>query len=314
MTTHGPIATRADLGIRPGSFAAWVLAARPKTLPVAFAPVAVGTSVAYFANGVSGWGAAVAALLGALFLQIGTNFANDYFDARSGADNEERIGPPRAVQSGLLSGRVMAIGTAVAFGMATLTGVYLTWLSGWPIVAIGAVSVLSGVAYTGGPYPLGYNGLGDLFVFVFFGLVATSGTAFVASGSIPAATWLAGASAGALATTVLVVNNVRDAKGDREVGKRTLVARFGRRFGELEYAALLGLAAASIALVPILGLGPWPVLAALFPLALGVKNWRTLLSSRDGETLNQCLADSAKVMLMSCLLMAAGFAVGKHVP
>lgn len=312
MSHEATLTAPSSLGIKPGSLGAWVLAARPKTLPVAFAPVAVGTSVAYFADGVRSWGGAIAALLGALLIQVGTNFANDYFDARSGADNDKRIGPPRAVQSGLLSPRVMAIGTAVAFALATLAGLYLTWQSGWPIVAIGVVSVLSGIAYTGGPYPLGYNGLGDVFVFVFFGLVATAGTAFVASGAVPTAVWLAGAAAGALATTVLVVNNVRDAEGDREVGKRTLVARFGRRFGEIEYAALLVLAAVAIALVPALGLGPWTVLAALLPLVLGVKNWRTLVRSRDGEVLNACLADSAKVMLLSSLLMAAGFVAGRH--
>ena len=306
-----PNGTKPQLSIRKGSLGAWLLASRPKTLPVAFAPVAVGASVAYFVKDQLQWAALAAALIGALFIQIGTNFANDLFDAKSGADDENRIGPPRAVQSGLLTAQAMVRGTIVAFGVAVLAGSYLVWHSGWPIVAIGVLSVASGVAYTGGPYPLGYNGLGDVFVFVFFGLVAVLGTTFVAAGLLPPGGIFAGSVAGALATAVLVVNNVRDAEGDRKVGKRTLVARFGRRFGEIEYGLLLLVAAGSIVATPLLGYGPWHVLIALLPLPLGLVNWRTLIRSRDGQVLNDCLASTAKLMLFVSLLMSVGFVLGR---
>jgi 1,4-dihydroxy-2-naphthoate polyprenyltransferase len=299
---------------RPGSVGAWLLAARPKTLPVAFAPVALGASVAWYERGALHVPAAVAALLGALWLQIGTNFANDLFDAKKGADDEHRIGPQRAVQSGLLSARAMAIGTALAFAVAVLAGFYLVWHAGIAIVIIGIASVLSGIAYTGGPYPLGYNGLGDVFVFVFFGLVAVVGTTFVTADLVSPAGLLAGAVAGALATAVLVVNNVRDAEGDRRVGKRTLVARFGRRFGELEYLGLVLGSGVCVAALPLLRLAPWHVLIALLPLPLGLRLWRTLVVSRDGPTLNDTLAGTAKLMLATSLLLAVGFVVGAARP
>lgn len=297
-----------------GPLAAWLLAARPKTLPIAFAPVALGASVAWYERGVLHVPAAIAALLGALFLQIGTNFANDLFDAKKGADDEQRIGPQRAVQSGLISARAMAIGTAVAFAAAVLAGLFLVWHAGIAIVVIGVASVLSGIAYTGGPYPLGYNGLGDLFVFVFFGLVAVVGTTFVTANLVSPAGLLAGAVAGALATAVLVVNNVRDAEGDRRVGKRTLVARFGRRFGEREYLGLVLTAALAILALPALRLAPWHVLIALVPIPLGLRLWRTLVVSRDGPTLNDALASTAKLMLATSLLLAAGFVAGASAP
>jgi 1,4-dihydroxy-2-naphthoate polyprenyltransferase len=307
--------TTATVGTPPvGSLGAWILAARPKTLPVAFAPVALGASVAWYERGSLHVPALVAALLGALLLQIGTNFANDLFDAKKGADDEHRIGPRRAVQSGLISARAMAIGTAIAFGVAALAGLYLIWHAGVAILVIGVASVLSGIAYTGGPYPLGYNGLGDLFVFVFFGLVAVVGTTFVAADLVSTAGLLAGAVAGALATAVLVVNNVRDAEGDRRVGKRTLVARFGRRFGEMEYLGLIVVAALAVLALPVLQLAPWYVLIALLPLPLGLKLWRTLVVSRDGPTLNDTLASTAKLMLATSLLLAAGFVVGAARP
>jgi 1,4-dihydroxy-2-naphthoate octaprenyltransferase len=276
--------------------------------------VALGASVAWYERGTLHVPAAIAALLGALFLQIGTNFANDLFDAKKGADDEHRIGPQRAVQSGLISARAMAIGTAVAFAAAALAGLYLVWHAGLAIVVIGVASVLSGIAYTGGPYPLGYNGLGDVFVFVFFGLVAVVGTTFVTADLVSPAGLLAGAVAGALATAVLVVNNVRDAEGDRRVGKRTLVARFGRRFGEREYLGLVLAAASAIVALPALGLAPWHVLIALVPIPLGLRLWRTLVVSRDGPTLNDALASTAKLMLATSLLLAAGFVAGASAP
>ncbi|MEZ4222688.1 MAG: 1,4-dihydroxy-2-naphthoate polyprenyltransferase [Polyangiaceae bacterium] len=289
---------------RPGSLGVWLMAARPQTLPVAVAPVAVGASVAHAAGDVR-VGAVLAALFGALMIQVGTNFANDVFDYEKGADTEERLGPRRAVQSGLLSPRAVRIGMIVSFGLATLAGAYLTMLAGPVIVAIGIVSILSGIAYTGGPYPLGYNGLGDLFVFVFFGLVAVCGTAFVALSSIPAAAWLAALPVGALATAVLVVNNARDYVTDARVGKRTLVVRFGRRFGTLEYAALVCIAYATPALMLGLGLAGPRVLIALLPLPLALRLCQRM-SRSEGRELNPLLPATAKLLLLTSALLALG--------
>jgi 1,4-dihydroxy-2-naphthoate octaprenyltransferase len=288
---------------------AWILASRPATLPVAVAPVAVGTAVAHVIGEVR-WMPAAAALAGAVLIQIGTNFANDVFDAEKGADDEKRIGPPRAVQKGLLTPRAVRVGMAVAFGLATLLGIYLAIVGGPVIVAIGIASILSGIAYTGGPYPLGYNGLGDAFVFVFFGPVAVAGTTWVAAGQAPAAAYLASVPVGALATAVLVINNVRDRVGDARTGKRTLVVRHGRRFGVVEHAAL-HLAAG---FAPVLGaIGGWlpaTSLMALPVLALGWRITRELASNDDGARLNPLLARQAKVLLAFAAVFAFGIALG----
>ncbi len=293
----------------PRSFGAWVLAARPATLAVAVATVLVGGAAA-----VAGGGARlvplVAALFGAIAIQIGTNFANDVFDHEKGADNADRIGPTRAVNAGLLTPRDVRIGMVLAFGLATAIGAYLIALSGWAILAIGVVSIASGIAYTGGPYPLGYNGLGDVFVFVFFGIIGVSGTAFVAHGSVPPAAWLSGIVVGALATNVLVVNNVRDHVGDVKAGKRTLVVRFGRAFGVAEYLAMLLLSAISVVLLAALGLASPLVLVTLLPLAIGLRLFATLRKRSDGPTLNATLVNTAKLMLGVTLVLAAGLALG----
>ncbi len=309
MSPHASVANaeRPDLP-SPGSLRVWLLAARPQTLPVAVAPVAVGAATAYAAGTVR-VSAVVAALFGALMIQIGTNFANDVFDFEKGADNESRLGPPRAVQSGLLSPRAVRLGMAISFALATLAGAWLVHLAGPVIVAIGVASILSGIAYTGGPYPLGYNGLGDVFVFVFFGLVAVCGTAFVASGGVPAAAWLAAVPVGSLATAVLVVNNARDFSTDSKVGKRTLVVRFGRRFANYEYTALL--AAAFIAPLCMFALdvaGPG-VFATLLPLPLGVMLCRRVAGS-EGALLNPLLPATARLLLIHSALLAAGIAWG----
>jgi 1,4-dihydroxy-2-naphthoate octaprenyltransferase len=293
----------------PRSFGAWVLAARPATLAVAVATVLVGGAAAIAGGGVR-VAPLVAALFGAILIQIGTNFANDVFDHEKGADNAERIGPTRAVNAGLLTPRDVRIGMVLAFGLATAIGAYLIALSGWAILAIGILSIASGIAYTGGPYPLGYNGLGDVFVFVFFGIIGVGGTAFVAHGSVPPAAWLAGIVVGALATNVLVVNNVRDHIGDVKAGKRTLVVRFGRAFGVAEYLAMLLLSAIAIALLAALGLASPLVLVTLLPLAIGLRLYATLRKSSDGPTLNATLVNTAKLMLGTTVVLAAALALG----
>ncbi len=231
---------------RPGSPTVWVMAARPRTLTAAIVPVLVGSAAAAADRSFRALPAA-AALLGAILIQIGTNFANDYFDAAKGADKERR-GPTRVTQAGLATPRQMRGAMAIAFGSAVLCGIYLAFVGGWPIVAIGILSILSGIAYTGGPYPLGYHGLGEPFVFVFFGLIATMGSYYVQALRLTMLSFWAAIPMGLLTVAILVANNLRDAESDRRAGKRTLVARFGRRFGQAEYAAAVLLSFA----VPVL--------------------------------------------------------------
>ena len=262
----------------------WVLAARPATLSAALVPVLVGTSVAV-ATGGAKVGPALAALFGAFMLQIATNFANDVFDFKKGADTHERLGPTRAVQAGLLTARQVRRGLAVTIGLAVASGLYLTAVAGWPVVAIGLSSLAAAVAYTGGPYPLGYHGLGDLFVMIFFGFVAVCGTVFVQTGAVPPLAFLASAPVGAIATAVLVVNNVRDRETDVKAGKRTLAVRFGRRAGVGEYVALLTMAyTVPVALVVALGRSPW-ALVPLVTLPLAIRLARTLATT-EGRPLN----------------------------
>ncbi len=290
----------------PHSLGAWVLACRPKTLVCAFVPVAVGAASAHQAGSLAIVPTLVA-LLGAVLIQIGANFANDVFDADKGADTEERVGPTRAVASGLLTPSEMRTGIVVAFGLATLCGAYLVSVSGWPIVAIGVLSILSALAYTGGPYPLGYHGLGDVFVMIFFGPVAVCGTALVAHGSVPTIAWLASIPVGALATAILVVNNVRDRETDVKANKRTLAVRFGRRAGELQQLTLL---IASYAIpVSILAIteSAW-MLLPLLSLPLAVAHYREL-KTREGPALNATLAGAARLLAVHGALFAAGLAL-----
>lgn len=302
MTSFKQISTLSPLQI-------WLLAARPKTLPAAAAPVVVGTAVAISEN-VFAFLPALAALLGALLIQIGTNFANDVFDFKKGADTTERLGPLRVTQAGLLSPSQVMAGMWLTFGLATLIGVYLVFLGGWPIVAIGLLSIASGIAYTGGPFPLGYNGLGDLFVFIFFGLLAVCGTYYVQAGTVsPAALW-ASVPIGLLATAILVVNNLRDIDTDRAAGKKTLAVRFGRRGAQLEYLLLLALSY----LVPVLMWltkleTPWVLLPWLsLPLAMPLIK---MIFNEKGRPLNNALAGTARLELAYAFLFSVGVIVGR---
>jgi 1,4-dihydroxy-2-naphthoate octaprenyltransferase len=293
--------------VRPGSLQAWILASRPQTLTAALVPVLVGTAVAQASGGLRA-GPALAALFGAFMIQIATNFANDVFDAEKGADTHERLGPTRAVQSGLLTNRQVRVGMLVTIALAIVAGLYLTAIGGYPIVIIGVLSVLSGVAYTGGPFPLGYNGLGDIFVMIFFGFVAVCGTAYVQLGSVPPLAWLASIPVGAIATAVLVVNNVRDRSTDVKAGKRTLAVRFGRRFGVIEYVLLFVIAyAAPVVALLKLHRSPW-VLLPIVTLPLAAKLARTLATT-EGAPLNACLANTAKLLLLYGMLFSAGLVV-----
>ena len=289
---------------QPGSPRAWLLACRPATLTAAAAPVLVGSAVAALFQPLA-WGPFWASLLGAGFLQIGSNFANDVFDFEKGADTEERLGPTRAVQAGLVSPRGMKVGMGVVFGLALLLGVYLTGVAGPIVVAIGLASIAAAIAYTGGPYPLGYHGLGDVFVFLFFGLVAVTGTVFVQLGHVPVVAWIFAAALGAVATNILVVNNLRDRVGDQKAGKKTLAVRWGRAGAEAEYAVLYVLAYLSPLLAAAGGLAPASVALVLVTAPLAVKNFR-LLRKLEGRDLNPVLVKSAALVFLYGLSLALG--------
>ena len=293
--------------VEPGSIRAWVLAARPATLTAAFAPVAVGTACAWRVGALR-WEAALAALLGAFLIQIATNFANDMFDFQKGADTEERLGPTRAAQAGLLTLAQLRRGIITAFALALGTGIYLTWIAGPAVVVIGLASMAAGLAYTGGPFPLAYNGLGDVFVMAFFGFVAVCGTAFVQALFVPQIAWAASVPMGALATGILVVNNVRDFEGDARAGKTTLVVRFGREGGVREYALLLVVAYVTPVVMFALGWTSAWVCLPLLTILWGVRLFRSVLHDR-GVALNETLAETAKLLSLFGILFAIGIAL-----
>ena len=290
----------------PGSARAWLLAARPATLPAAVSPVLVGTACAHAAGALAA-GPALAAAVGALLLQVASNFANDVFDHEKGADHEGRVGPTRAVQAGLLTGAQMKAGLAVALLAALLTGIYLAAIGGWPIVALGLAAMIAAVAYTGGPLPLGYHGLGDVLVLGFFGFAAVCGTTYVQTGALTRLSMWAAVPPGALATAILVVNNLRDRAGDAAAGKRTLAVRLGARGARIEYTMLAAVAllvpagAAIAAGAPALAL---PLLAAPWAARLVGAVWRT-----DGAALNPLLPATARLLLLHSLLWATGIAL-----
>jgi len=271
--------------------------------------VIVGSAVAISEDVFNLW-PALAALAGALLIQIGTNFANDVFDFKKGADTIERLGPLRVTQAGLLSPRQVMLGMWITFGLAALIGLYLIALGGWPIVVIGILSIASGIAYTGGPFPLGYNGLGDLFVFIFFGLVAVCGTYYVQALTLSAAVIWTSIPIGLLATAILVVNNLRDIETDRAAGKKTLAVRFGVRGAQIEYLLLIGISYAVPLLMWLSGVStPWVMLAWLSLLL--VKPLINLMMNEKGRPLNQALAGTARLELVYSFLFSIGLIVGR---
>jgi 1,4-dihydroxy-2-naphthoate octaprenyltransferase len=287
----------------------WVMAARVRTLPAAIAPVLVGTSLALGANDFHPL-AFVAALLGAVFIQVGTNLSNDYSDARRGADTDDRLGPVRVTAGGLVPPGQVLRATYVTFGLAVLCGVYLIAIAGWELLAVGAASILAGVLYTGGPRPYGYEGLGELFVFLFFGIVAVTGSYFVQVQQLPWQAFACAAPVGLLASAILVVNNVRDIDTDRRAGKRTLAVRLGRERTRALYAAMLVCAFIATPVCWAFGtLDAWLLLPWLIaPLALrliGIVRTHT-----DGPTLNGALARTGALQLLFCLLFSAGILAG----
>jgi 1,4-dihydroxy-2-naphthoate polyprenyltransferase len=286
----------------PGGLRVWLLAARPRTLSAAVVPVLVGTAVAAAYGGFRPL-PALAALLTAMCIQIGTNFANDFHDFERGADTHERVGPQRVTQSGLVAPRTVRAAALGTFAVALVIGIYLAIVGGWPILITGLASIAAGWAYTGGPWPFGYHGLGDLFVFVFFGLVATVGTTYVQLHAVPTAAWVAAVPVGALATAILVVNNLRDIATDARAGKRTLAVRLGPDATRVEYVVLLVVAcAAPFALLPFAR--PW-VLLPLATLPLAAAPLRLVFRGRGAE-LNAALGATARFHLVYGALLALG--------
>src|SRR5262245_55787859 len=265
------------------------MASRPRTLPAAIAPVLVGSAAAYFETEDLRVLAFFAALVGSIFIQIGTNLANDYSDAKRGADTADRLGPVRVTASGLAAPRRVLYATWIAFGIASLCGIYLATVAGPVIIAVGIASIAAGVLYTGGPRPYGYAGLGELFVFLFFGLVAVNGSYYV---QVERLDWLPfglSVAVGCLATAILVVNNVRDIDTDRRAEKRTLAVRLGREATRQVYLGLIGAAYLALVATLMANGGPWWPLLGLVSLPLVIRPARAVLTRTDGPALNGAL-------------------------
>ncbi len=289
-----------------GAASVWIKAARPKTLPAALAPVTVGTCLAAGPADTFSLPILLATIIGALFIQIGTNLSNDYSDARRGADTEDRLGPVRVTAGGLVPPKYVLYATWIAFGIAALAGVYLVIEAGWQLLIVGAASIVAGVLYTGGPRPYGYEGLGELFVFLFFGVVAVTGSYFVQTEHVIWEAVALSVPVGLLACSLLMVNNIRDIDTDRRAGKKTLAVRLGRaRMRRIFTYTLL----TAFALIPLIwiasGLTAW-INLALLALPLQPPLARAVRDRTDGAALNQALADSARLELVFCVLLSIG--------
>ena len=281
--------------LQPSGWKIWWLAARPRTWPAAIVPVLVGSALAAQAGQFQVL-PFLAALCASLLIQIGTNYANDLFDYLKGADRQ-RQGPTRAVQSGLVTPRQMRNAIIAVFGLALVLGVYLIFVGGWPIAVIGVLSILAGIAYTGGPYPLAYHGLGDLFAFLFFGVIAVMGTAYIFTHEFTAPSFIASLPVALLVTAIIVVNNLRDIPTDRAVGKRTFAVMIGDRNTRLEYAiCVLGAYVFPIALAALSGSIGWWWLP-FFTLPRAWQLTRTVLRGQVGPILNKTLGQTAQLHL-----------------
>ena len=283
----------------------WIGAARPKTLWAAVSPVIIGVAMAFEAGEVH-WIAAAITLFTAVLIQIGTNFANDYYDFVKGADTKERHGPQRLTQAKLVEPQTMKKAFIAVFMLAFICGLYLVYVGGWPILLIGLFSILFGVLYTGGPYPLGYNGLGDIFVFIFFGPIAVGGAYYIHTHRFDPLVLIAGIAPGLIASAILVVNNLRDIETDAKADKKTLAVRFGEGFTRAEYVLLLLFAALTPFIIyNISGKGLYALAASLFliPSIPAIKK----IFSEKGPALNVVLAETGKLLLIYSLIFSVGW-------
>jgi 1,4-dihydroxy-2-naphthoate polyprenyltransferase len=295
--------SRAPAAVPRGTLRLWLLAARPRTLPAAISPVLVGTALAG-SEDVFRALPFIAALVGSVFIQIGTNLSNDYSDARRGADAEDRLGPVRVTAGGLMPPKRVLVGTYVAFGIAVAAGLYLAAVAGWELLAVGAASILAGVLYTGGPRPYGYEGLGELFVFLFFGIVAVAGSYFVQTEELRWEAFALALPVGLLAAAILVVNNIRDIDTDRRAGKRTLAVKLGRQRARRLFGAMV-VSSFAVPVALVAALSPW-VLLALAALPLVPPLLRTVSTRSDGVALNQALAGTGRLLAVFSVLLAVG--------
>jgi 1,4-dihydroxy-2-naphthoate octaprenyltransferase len=289
---------------KPFDWNTWGLAIRLRTLPAAAAGVITGSALAW-RDGTFRLNAALACLLTAILLQIGSNLANDVFDFERGTDTPGRLGPVRVTQAGLLTPSQVKMGMLVVFALAALFGLYLVWLGGWPILLVGVAAILSAVAYTGGPFPLGYYGLGDLFVFIFFGLASVAGTYYVQARSVSAAAWWMAIPPGLMITAILVVNNLRDLENDRKAGKRTLAVMFGELASKGQYLICMVVAYLIVPLAAWLGIVPWMSLLTWLSLPLAIRT-TNIVFTKKGRPLNAALAGTGQVALLFSILFWVG--------
>lgn len=285
----------------------WILASRPKTLPAAFVPVFIGTSIVSFETKVNLL-ATIVALICAFLIQIGTNFVNDLYDYLSGADTEKRKGPLRVLASGLITVNEMKTAVILVFSVTFLLGLYLVYISTWLTLLIGLLSIFAGIAYTAGPYPLAYNGLGDVFVFLFFGIVGTVGTYYVQVVEFSPLAFWASIPVGALITNILVVNNYRDIEEDREAGKNTLAVKMGKRFTRYQYLIFMVISYLILFVVYYTYHKSLFIFLPLLSLPLAIKLIK-MIFKYDGEALNKTLELTAKLSALYGVLFAAGLLI-----
>jgi 1,4-dihydroxy-2-naphthoate octaprenyltransferase len=285
----------------------WLLASRPKTLTVSIVPVMVGSSVAYAETGAIAWLPLLVALLAAMLIQIGTNLHNDVSDFERGADdNAERVGPARATASGWLAPVTVRRAAFACFALAVLLGIYLVWHGGWPIFLLGLCSVAAGLAYTGGPRPIAYSALGELFVWLFFGLGAVMGSYYLQTFSLGWSVFFAASMVGLLAAAVIAVNNYRDLDSDRKIGKNTLAVRIGRDASQAEYALLLFVPYLLLPLLAYLSHSGWGVGLPLLSLPLALSLWQRFRREQPGPVFNLILAQTAQLQLGFGILLSIG--------
>jgi 1,4-dihydroxy-2-naphthoate octaprenyltransferase len=303
---------RTNLSDRTFDWNTWRLAIRLRTLPAAAAGVITGSALAWY-DGYFRLDAALVCLLTALLLQIGSNLANDVFDFERGTDTAERAGPIRVTQAGLLTPSQVKMGMLVVFGLAALCGLYLAWLGGWPIILLGIAAIVSAIAYTGGPFPLGYYGMGDLFVFIFFGLASVAGTYYVQAGFVSTAAWWMAIPPGLIITAILVVNNLRDLENDRKAGKHTLAVILGERGTKTEYLICMAVAYLVIPFAAGVGVVPWLSLLTWASLPLAIRTARVVFTQK-GRPLNAALAGTGQVALFFSILFWIGLFLTEKLP
>jgi 1,4-dihydroxy-2-naphthoate octaprenyltransferase len=298
--------------LKTNSFQLWLSASRPKTLAAALVPVCTGASIAWM-SGLFRTDSTLVALFCAVVIQIGTNFANDYFDFMKGADTDDRLGFERATASGLISPKAMRNAMIAAMLIAFIAGLYLVWIGGWVVLAIGLLSLLFGVLYTGGPYPLGYNGLGDIFVFIFFGMVAVMGTYYVNALEWSVLSLWAAIPVGALCVNILVVNNLRDVEQDRVANKRTLGVIFGETALKAEYTSMLLLSYGSLIGMHVFTDVSYLIYLPVLSLFSALKLNRTIWTNTNKRLLNDTLGETAGFMMLFGLLLSAAFILEPYV-